>query len=216
MINRTSLLNQPNKITCFDNILQLQKKYQSDLIYGNSRKQLIWMGEHKLCYTIGKGGNPNNILSNLDQEKYKVLKINRGGEVTCHLPGQLVVYLVLDLNNFNKDLNWYLRTIETIIISLLSKFDIESHAKDGFTGVWCGDKKIASVGIGCKRWVTIHGFSLNVDCNIEHFNKIIPCGIKGCSMTKISDFRPEINIGHVKPIVKKTIQEHLNINFISE
>tara|TARA_Y100001978_G_scaffold59361_1_gene53573 strand:- start:2546 stop:3196 length:651 start_codon:yes stop_codon:yes gene_type:complete len=216
MLNRTSILKQPNKISYFKDVFKLQETYQNALIDGSSKDQFLWIGEHKLCYTIGKGGDQKNILPSFNKKNMNILRINRGGEVTCHLPGQLVVYLVLDLNNYKKDLNWYLRKIEQIIIEILYHFNIDSSTKKGFTGVWCHDKKIASIGIGCKRWVTIHGFSLNVNCDLSYFNNIVPCGIKGCLMTKISEFNPSIKIIDVKHIVKKVIQEEFNFKFVSE
>jgi len=215
MLHRTSILKEPNKILYFEKVLKLQETYQQSLITGASKNQFVWIGEHNLCYTIGRGGDPKNILSSLNKN-INIFKINRGGEVTCHMPGQLVVYLVLDLNNYKKDLNWYLRTLEEIIIKILKNFNIDSSRKKGFTGVWCGNKKIASIGIGCKRWITIHGFSLNVNCSLNHFESIIPCGIKGCLMTKISDFNPHVSISDVKDIVKNIIKEELNLKFISE
>jgi len=215
MLHRTSILQQPNKILYFEKVLKLQENYQQSLITGTSKKQFVWMGEHKLCYTIGRGGDNKNFLPSLNKN-VDIFKINRGGEVTCHMPGQLVVYLVLDLNNYKKDLNWYLRKIEEIIIKILHQCNIDSSRKDGFTGVWCDNKKIASIGIGCKRWITIHGFSLNVNCNLNHFESIIPCGIKGCLMTKISNFNPDVGIIDVKDIVKNIIKEEFNFNFVSE
>jgi len=182
---------------------------------GISKNQFVWIGEHNLCYTIGRGSDKKNLLPSLDKNA-DIFTINRGGEVTCHMPGQLVVYLVLDLNNYKKDLNWYLRTIEEIIIKILRQFDIDSSRKKGFTGVWCGNKKIASIGIGCKRWITIHGFSININCNLNHFENIVPCGIKDCVMTKICDFNPHIRIIDVKDIVKNIIKEEFNFNFVSE
>ena len=151
----------------------------------------IWLGEHQLCYTLGRGSNMSNLLFSLDEQD--VFKIDRGGEVTCHMPGQLVSYLVIDLINFNKDLNWYLRKIEEIIIKILGNFNIDCHSRKGFTGVWIGNKKIASIGIGCKRWITINGFSINFDCELENFN-----------------------IQEVKRIVKKIIQEEFNFDFVSK
>ena len=215
MLLRTSILKQPNKILYFEKVLKLQEQYQKSLITGTSKTQFVWIGEHNLCYTIGRGGNTNNFLPSLDKN-VDIFKINRGGEVTCHMPGQLVVYLVLDLNNYKKDLNWYLRTIEEIIIKILYQFNINSSRRNGFTGVWCGNKKIASIGIGCKRWITIHGFALNVNCSLKNFDNIIPCGIKDCLMTRISDINPEIKINDVKHIVKNIIQEEFNFNFVSQ
>jgi len=214
MINRTSIIKQPDKISFFNDVYKLQKKYQNELILGKSKNNFIWLGEHQLCYTLGRGSNKSNLLFSSDEND--VYKIDRGGEVTCHMPGQLVTYLVLDLNNYNKDLNWYLRKIEKIIIKVLRSFNIDCSAKHGFTGVWIGERKIASIGIGCKRWVTIHGFSINVNCQLQNFNKIIPCGIEGCLMANMSDYNKNLNVNDVKKIVKKIIQEEFNFNFVSE
>ena len=215
MLHRTSILQQPNKICYFEKVLKVQETYQQYLMRGISKNQFVWIGEHNLCYTIGRGSDKKNLLPSLDKNA-DIFTINRGGEVTCHMPGQLVVYLVLDLNNYKKDLNWYLRKIEEIIIKILRQFDIDSSRKKGFTGVWCGNKKIASIGIGCKRWITIHGFSININCNLNHFENIVPCGIKDCVMTKICDFNPHIRIIDVKDIVKNIIKEEFNFNFVSE
>jgi len=216
MLNRSSILNQPNKISHFEDVFRLQKKYQYNLIKSPANNQYVWIGQHDLCYTLGKGGNSKNILAGFDKKKYSLLTIDRGGEVTCHMPGQLVVYLILDLNNYKKDLDWYLRKLEEVIIKVLKKLNIVSSTKRGLTGVWCNDKKIASIGIGCKRWVTIHGFSLNVNCDLENFNKIIPCGIEGCKMTKIADIKRDIKIIEVKDIVKNIVQKEFNLDFVSE
>ena len=214
MINRTAIIKQPDKISFFNDVYKLQKKYQDALILGKSKKNFIWLGEHQLCYTLGTGSNMGNLLFSLNEQD--VFKIDRGGEVTCHMPGQLVTYLVLDLNDFNKDLNWYLRKIEEIIVKVLSIFDINCSTKDGFTGVWIGERKIASIGIGCKRWVTIHGFSINVNCKLENFDRIVPCGIKDCLMANMSDYNENLDIKEVKKIVKKIIQEEFNFNVVSE
>ena len=216
MINRTSIIKQPNKISYFNEVLKTQEHYQKAIIHGDLSHDFVWIGEHSLCYTIGKGGNYKNLLCSFDQKKLNIYQINRGGEVTCHMPGQIVIYLVFNLKNYQKDLNWFLRKIEKVIIDTLNYFQIKSSTKKGFTGVWCEDKKIASIGIGCKRWVTIHGFSLNVDCDLSNFNRIIPCGIKGCIMTQVSEFNPHLKTCEVKRIVKNFIESEFNLNFVSE
>jgi len=216
MDNRTAIIKQPDNISSFNDVYKLQKEYQEALILDNSNPDFIWIGEHQLCYTLGRGSNYDNLLFSLNDAKYDVFKIDRGGEVTCHMPGQLVTYLVLDLKNFNKDLNWYLRKIEEIIIKILGAFNIDCHSRKGFTGVWIGNKKIASIGIGCKRWITINGFSINIDCELENFNKIVPCGIENCLMANMIDYNKNLNIQEVKKIVKKTIEEEFNFDFISK
>jgi len=216
MINRTAIIKQPDNILFFDDVYKLQKEHQEALILDKSNSDFIWIGEHKLCYTLGRGSNSENLLFSLNDEKYDVFKIDRGGEVTCHMPGQLVTYLVLDLRNFNQDLNWYLRKIEQTIIKILNSFNINCNTKDGFTGVWIENKKIASIGIGCKRWVTINGFSINVNCELKNFNKIIPCGIKDCLMTNMSNYNKNISIEEVKIIVKKILKEEFNFYYVSK
>jgi len=108
------------------------------------------------------------------------------------------------------------RKIEEIIIKILGAFNIDCHSRKGFTGVWIGNKKIASIGIGCKRWITINGFSINIDCELENFNKIVPCGIENCLMANMIDYNKNLNIQEVKRIVKKTIEEEFNFDFISK
>ena len=147
MVNRTAIIKQPDKISFFNDVYKLQKDYQKALILDNSKPDFIWIGEHQLCYTLGRGSDTDNLLFSLNDEKNDVFKIDRGGEVTCHMPGQLVAYLVLDLKNFNKDLNWYLRKLEEIIIKILGTFNIDCQSRKGFTGVWIGNKKIASIHI---------------------------------------------------------------------
>ena len=214
MINRTAIIKQPDNISSFNDVYKLQKEYQEALISDKSKHDFIWIGEHQLCYTLGRGSNYDNLLFSLNDQKYDVFKIDRGGEVTCHMPGQLVVYLVLDLKNYKKDLNWYLRKIEKTIIKILKNFNINCNIKKGYTGVWIGNKKIASIGIGCKRWVTINGFSINVNCELEKFNNIVPCGIENCCMANMSDYNKNLNIKEVKKIVKKIIQEEFNFGFV--
>ena len=216
MLYRTSILKQPYKITSFDEVYKLQQIHQKLLIDDSSQNQLIWMGEHYLCYTLGRGANQQNIISKKNLQKSKLHRIDRGGEVTCHMPGQLVTYLILDLRHYKKDLDWYLRKLEQIIIRTLAQINIKGSIKEGLTGVWCEEKKIASIGIGCKRWVTIHGFSLNVDCDLNNFKSIIPCGIENCLMTKVVELNPNIKMIQVKEIVKKIIQEEFSLKYVSE
>ncbi len=216
MAKRASILKQPNNISYFEDVYKLQKEYQSSLIQNIDSKNFVWIGEHELCYTLGRGSSLSNFNGIINENNFKVFRIDRGGEITCHMPGQIVVYLVLDLRNYKKDLNWYLRTLEDVIIKILSKFDIYGEKKDGFTGVWCQNKKIASIGIGCKKWITLHGFSLNVSSDLDKFAKIVPCGIDGCLMTNMKDLNKRINIKEVKKIVKKTIQQEFNLNFVRE
>jgi len=114
-----------------------------------------------------------------------VFEVERGGDITFHGPGQLVGYPILDLRAYKQDLHWYLRTLEQALIDALGILDIPAERNPGFTGVWTRGKKIASIGIHVKQWVTWHGFALNVTTDLAHFDRIVPCGIQGVEMTSV-------------------------------
>ena len=134
------------------------------------------MVEHEPVYTLGKNANENHLLQSRDQS-VDVFNIERGGDITFHGPGQLVGYPILDLSNYKKSISWYMRILEQIIIDTVSEFGIEAKRIDGLTGVWVGDEKIAALGVRSRRWVTMHGFSINVNTDLTFYDGIIPCGI---------------------------------------
>jgi lipoyl(octanoyl) transferase len=162
----------------------------------------IILAEFLPVYTIGRSGSTANILVSqefLAGRGIKCHKINRGGDVTLHNPGQLVVYPVFNLAFLKKDVGWYLRLLEEIIIGTLSGFGIQGERAKGRTGVWVNGEKIASIGIAVSRWVTYHGAAINVNNDLSYFDYINPCGIKGCRMTSIAKLgRNDIGIAQVK------------------
>ena len=136
--------------------------------------------EHEHVYTIGKGGDNDHLLASVNELKESgvdFLEIDRGGDVTYHGPGQIVGYPIIDLNNYFRDLHKYLRNLEEVIIIALRKFEIEGMREEGYTGVWVKGDKIAAIGVKVSRWVTMHGFALNVNTDLTKFARIIPCGI---------------------------------------
>jgi len=149
--------------------------------------------EHPHVYTLGKSGDISNLLLNEKQLQEKgatFYKINRGGDITYHGPGQIVGYPILDLENFFTDIHKYLRFLEEAIILTLKEYGIESSRSDGETGVWLGAgtpfaRKICAMGFRASRWVTMHGFALNVNANLGYFDNIIPCGIRGKAVTSL-------------------------------
>lgn len=176
--------------------------------------------EHNPVYTIGKSGEMSNLLLNENQLKEKEIeffKINRGGDITFHGPGQIMGYPIIDLDNFFTDINLYLRSLENTIIDTLSFYDILGFTIKGETGVWVNKdeklKKICAFGIRASRWVTMHGFSLNVNTDLDKFNYIIPCGITDKGVTSISEIKNEI-IDIDK--LKKKIIESFAKNFKAE
>ena len=150
--------------------------------------------EHPHVYTLGKSGDMTNLLLNETQLKEKeatFYKINRGGDITYHGPGQVVGYPILDLDNFFTDIHKYLRLLEEMIILTLAEYGLKAERSKGETGVWLGVgtpfvRKICAMGVRASRWVTMHGFALNVNANLGYFDNIIPCGIKGKAVTSLN------------------------------
>ncbi|MEK6450125.1 MULTISPECIES: lipoyl(octanoyl) transferase LipB [Myroides] len=150
--------------------------------------------EHPHVYTLGKSGDVHNMLLNDEQLKAKgatFYKINRGGDITYHGPGQIVGYPIIDLENFFTDIHKYLRLLEETIILVLKDYGIEAGRSEGETGVWLGvgtpfPRKICAMGVRASRWVTMHGFALNVNSDLGYFDNIIPCGIKGKGVTSLN------------------------------
>ncbi len=144
--------------------------------------------EHPPVFTLGRGGDERYLL---DPGQVPVHRVGRGGEVTFHGPGQLVGYPILDLKPHGKDVHRYLRLLEDVVIATLAVWGIAANRRDGLTGVWVGTDKIASIGIGVRRWVTFHGFALNVNPELSYFSAIVPCGLPGVRMTSMQELLKE-------------------------
>ena len=152
-----------------------QKEYHKKVLLGIEPDTLFFV-EHEPVYTLGKNADPNHLLQSADKD-VKVFNIERGGDITFHGPGQIVGYPILDLNRYKKNISWYMRTLEQILIRTLATYDILAEIKEGLTGVWVGEEKIGAQGVRISRWVTMHGFALNVNTKLSYFDGIIPCGI---------------------------------------
>lgn len=163
---------------------ELQKNIQSQVIAGTHPDALLLV-EHEPVYTLGKNADVNHIIAT-EENEIKTFHIERGGDVTYHGPGQLVGYPILDLHHYRRSVSWYMRTLEEVIIRSLGEFGITAGRKDGLTGVWVDDEKIAALGVRITRWVTMHGFALNVNPNLTHYAGIIPCGIFEFGVTSMS------------------------------
>ena len=189
----------------YNSAWDIQKNYHQKVLTGKQQDTLILV-EHEPVYTLGKNANDNHLLQSASEE-IKVYRIERGGDITFHGPGQIVVYPILDLNRYIKSVSWYMRTLEKIIIDTLSDFKIKAELKDGLTGVWVGDEKIGAQGVRISRWVTMHGLALNVNTDLKYFDGIIPCGIFDygvTSMEKLTGSKQDINK------VKNTIIKYFN------
>lgn len=178
--------------------------------------------EHPHVYTLGKSGNLENLLLNEIQLKAKnasFYKINRGGDITYHGPGQIVGYPILDLDNFFTDIHKYLRFLEEVIILTLEEYGLNAERSPGETGVWLGvgtpfARKICAMGVRASRWVTMHGFALNVNADLGYFDNIIPCGIKGKAVTSLN---VELGLPEVdEALVKEKLLKHFSSLFEAE
>lgn len=177
--------------------------------------------EHPHVYTLGKSGHPENLLldeNGLKEKQATYYKINRGGDITYHGPGQIVGYPILDLDNFFTDIHLYLRTLEEAVILTLKDYGIEAGRYPGYTGVWLdadNDKarKICALGVRCSRWVTMHGFAFNVNTDLNYFRNIVPCGIDDKDVTSM-----ERELGTAQNIdeVKQTLKQHIAALFQME
>ncbi|MBI3913223.1 MAG: lipoyl(octanoyl) transferase LipB [Chloroflexi bacterium] len=145
--------------------------------------------EHPPVFTLGRNAHDENILASpefLKRQGIEIFRVERGGDVTYHGPQQLVGYPILDLQNFRRDVGWFVRSMEEVLIRALADFGIEGTRIEKLVGVWVGEAKIAQIGARIEQWITYHGFALNVDPNLEHFNLIVPCGISDKAVTSMA------------------------------
>ena len=188
---------------------KLQKKLQSKRILGEIEDHLLLV-EHPPVFTLGKNASKQHIINN--SEDVSIIQTDRGGNITFHGPGQLVCYPILDLNHYKRSITWYMRELEQLIIDVLGEYDIKASRKKGLTGTWVKDKKIAALGVRISRWVTMHGFSLNINPDLNFYKYIIPCGIKEYGITSMAKI-----MGNEVPSmdeVKGKMTKHFTKNFV--
>ena len=191
----------------YKEVWAIQKEMQNKRINGEIEDTLLLV-EHEPIFTLGKNADENHLLPNRDQS-VKVLNIDRGGDITFHGPGQLVGYPILDLSNYEKSVIWYIRTLEQVVIDTLFEFDIDARRFEGLTGVWVKDAKISALGVRIKRWVTMHGFSINVNTDLAYYNGIIPCGIFNYGVTSMKDQLYDLqDIEEVKKVLSNKFIQH--------
>jgi len=187
----------------------LQKTLQSRRI-NNEIEDTVLLVEHEPVYTFGKNADDNHLLQNYPDD-VQVFHIERGGDVTFHGPGQLVGYPIIDLHNYKKSISWYMRSLEDVIIDTLDHYGIAASRKEGLTGVWVNDEKIAALGVRISRWVTMHGFALNVNTDLHYYAGIIPCGIFEYGVTSMQKILgKEMEMDEVKYILIEQFQNVFN------
>ena len=186
-------------LTDYDEALELQSRCEAARKATAIPDLLIFL-EHEPVYTMGRGTDEKNLLldrENLVQRGIKLREIRRGGDITFHGPGQLVGYPIIDLEDHGKDAHVYIRKLEQVLIRTLKHFGLEACTIDGMTGVWCAGEKIAAIGVGISRWITTHGFALNVNNDLSYFVGIIPCGLERKQVTSM-----QIQLGHSTEMIE--------------
>jgi lipoate-protein ligase B len=180
-----------------------------------SADEFLLLLEHPPVITIGRSGTPDNVRvdeAELRQQGVIRREASRGGDVTYHGPGQLVGYPILRLDRHGKDVHRHMRSLEAVLIAALKHFGIAASRRPGLTGVWVADRKIASIGVAVTRWITYHGFALNVAPNLAHFDLIHPCGLKGVEITSMAkELGRAIEVRKVEPIVIQTFAEEFGL-----
>ena len=208
-----------------DEIIAIKRKNRTSEIPEETPNHFLFV-EHPHVYTLGKSGDQNNLLINekqLEERGATYYKINRGGDITYHGPGQIVGYPILDLENFFTDIHKYLRLLEEVIIKTIAEYGLKGERSQGETGVWLDvgtpfARKICAMGIRSSRWVTMHGFALNVNTNLGYFDNIIPCGIRGKAVTSLeAELNRQVDLEEVKVKILQYFQEEFEVaEFLSE
>jgi len=184
-------------------IWELQKKLHSYRVAGKIPDVILFL-EHDHVYTFGKNADTDLLLDSKPNDA-EVFQIDRGGQVTYHGPGQLVGYPILDLHNYHLSVSWYMRNLEGMIIHSLKTLGLKASRKEDLTGVWIGDEKICALGVRLSRWVTMHGFALNLDPDMKYFDGMIPCGIFNYGVTSLHELGIDIPM--------KTLRDNLASSF---
>lgn len=208
----------------FDEIVESKKQSKKD--EAASRENYLLFCEHPHVYTLGKSGEQNNLLISdefLEKINATYYKINRGGDITYHGPGQIVGYPILDLEDFNLTVKKYIFYLEEAIINLLKEYNIQGNRLDGGTGVWLDvdkpsqSRKISAIGVRASKFVTMHGFAFNVNTDLNYFNYINPCGFTDKGVTSMQkELGKELNIEEIKNKLKGHIRKELNMNFLEQ
>jgi len=184
---------------------EIQKQLHADRLAGKIPDTLILV-EHPHVYTLGKNADARHLIASQEYLKNRgieIFSVDRGGDITYHGPGQLVGYPIFNLTQHKKSIAWYVNNVEEVLIRMLTGFDIRAVRIKGLTGIWINDKKIAAIGMRVSRWVTMHGFALNVSTDLSLYSGIIPCGIATKGVARMCDLNPAVSMEAVKAAVIK-------------
>lgn len=206
-----AFLFECSELVPLETALGWQRQWQQHLFAKPLAPQAVWLLQHPSCYTLGRGASETNLLFDAKDPPAALHRIDRGGEVTHHLPGQLVAYPVLDLRRHQTDLHWYLRQLEQVLIDVLVVLGLAGERLHGLTGLWLEGHKVAAIGVGCRRWITQHGLALNVDCDLEGFSSVVPCGLANHPVARLNQWIPGLTVAEVQPLLSQSLSERFGL-----
>ena len=191
-----------------------QRSLLTQRINDPSLDDVLLLLEHSPVYTLGQGASLEFLKFDPTEVSWEVHRVERGGEVTYHCPGQLVGYPILNLRYYKQDLHWYLRQLEEVLIQLLAVYGLKGERVVGMTGVWLEGRKVAAIGIKVSRWITMHGFALNVCPDLTGFERIVPCGIADKPVGSLAQFIPSISVEPMRQLAAAMFAEVFNVELI--
>jgi lipoyl(octanoyl) transferase len=214
-VRRQCLLNNQGLVP-YAVAWQQQQRLVTQRIQDNSLNDVLLLLEHPPVYTLGQGASTEFLKFDPNQVNFELHRVERGGEVTYHCPGQLVGYPILNLRYYQQDLHWYLRQLEEVLIQLLAVYGLKGDRISGMTGVWLEGRKVAAIGIKVSRWITMHGFALNVCPDLTGFERIVPCGIVDKPVGSLAQFLPDITIEQVRLALAAIFAEVFQVEFSAD
>ena len=194
-----AILFEFERLVPFERGWHAQRQLQQRLLLQPEGPDAVILLQHEPCYTLGRGADPGFLRFDAANPPLPLHRIDRGGEVTHHCPGQLVLYPVLNLQRHGADLHLYLRQLEQVVIDLLAEYGLAAERLADLTGVWLEGHKLAAIGVGAKRWISQHGLALNVDCDLAGFSQVVPCGLVDRPVGRLLDWRPQLSAAAVAP-----------------
>ena len=190
---------------------EAQRILQARLLANPGGPEALLLLEHPPCYTLGRGASDAFLRFDPADPPAPLFRIDRGGEVTHHTIGQLVLYPVLNLQRHGGDLHRYLRQLEQVVLDVLERLGLQGERSPGQTGVWLAGAKVAAIGVGARRWISQHGLALNVSCDLSGFAAVVPCGIADRPVGRLLDHRPELSTAVVAPLLLEAFSERFGV-----
>jgi len=208
---RDAICFEPTGCVPFALAWDWQQQLQRRLLEDPDGPEAVLLLEHEPCYTLGRGADPGFLGFDPADPPAPLFRIDRGGVVTHHCPGQLVLYPVLNLQRHGADLHLYLRELEGVVIDLLAELGLEAGRLEGLTGVWLEGRKVAAIGVGARRWISQHGLALNVEADLAGFAEVVPCGITNREVGRLVDWRPELSAAVLRPRLLETFARRFGL-----